>query len=90
MFCACIYVSKCFSAITDVSVDCLTQFYNKEVKDCIVSGVAHITKEDELDELADDNITEIVAFARDNLCMFALMENTLQHACDHKDKIDVT
>ena len=49
----------------------------QEVKDHIVSGVAHITKEDKSDKSADDSTTEIVTFTRDNLHMFALMANTL-------------
>ena len=49
----------------------------QEVKDHIVSGAALVTREDELDKLADDNVTEMVAFARDNPRTFALMANTL-------------
>ena len=47
----------------------------REVKDHIVSGTALVARE--LDKLADDNVTETVAFARDNLHTFALMANAL-------------
>ena len=49
----------------------------QEVKDHIVSGAAHFAREDKLDELADDNMTKRVVFARDNPYVFALMANTL-------------
>ena len=62
----------------------------QEVKDHIISGAAHVVREDELDELAVGDMTKTVAFARDNLCTFALMANALQPACDHKDEMDVT
>ena len=61
----------------------------QEVKENIVPGIAHITREDESDEAADDDMTEMVAFVRDNPCMFALMASTLQPACDHKDDMDI-
>ena len=64
----------------------------QEVKDCIVSGTTHVTREDELDELDElenDDMTEIVTFARDNPHMFALMANTLQPAHPHNDKMDI-
>ena len=48
----------------------------QKVKDHIVSGAAHITREDKSDESADDDMTETVAFARDNPHAFALMANT--------------
>ena len=41
----------------------------QEIKDHIVSGIAYITNEDESDESADDDTTEIVAFARDHVCL---------------------
>ena len=34
-------------------------------------------------------MTKIVTFARDNPRTFALMANTLQPTCDHKDEMDV-
>ena len=49
----------------------------QEVKDHIVSGTALVTREDKSDKLADDNVIETVAFARDNPRTFALMANTL-------------
>ena len=49
----------------------------QEVKDHIVSGVAHVMREDKSDKSADDDMTETVAFTRDNLHTFALMTNTL-------------
>ena len=49
----------------------------QEVKDHIISGAAHVMREDELDELGDDDMTETVAFARGNPCAFALMANAL-------------
>ena len=61
----------------------------QEVKDHIVSGTAHVVRENESDELADDNMTKTVTFATNNLGAFALMANTLQPTCDHKDKMDV-
>ena len=58
----------------------------QEVKDHIVSGAALVVREDELDELADDDVTETVAFARDNPRTFALMANALRPARDDKDE----
>ena len=49
----------------------------QEVKDHIMSDVAHIAREDKSDESADDNTTKMVTFARDNLCMLVLMANAL-------------
>ena len=49
----------------------------QEVKDHIVSGAALVAREDELDELADDDVTETVTFTRDNPHTFALMANAL-------------
>ena len=49
----------------------------QEVKDHIVLGTAHVTRKDESDESADDDMTETVTFARDNPHAFALMANTL-------------
>ena len=62
---------------------------SQEVKDHIISGAAHVVREDKLDELADDDMTKTVTFTRDNPCVFALMTNTLQPTCDHKDEMDV-
>ena len=62
----------------------------QEVKDCIVSGIAYIAREDKLDKSVDDNTTEKVTFTRDNPHMFALMVNTLWPAHDHKDEMDIT
>ena len=61
----------------------------QEVKDHIISGAAHVAREDESDKSADDDMTETVAFARDNPCAFTLMANTLQPTHDHKDEMDV-
>ena len=61
----------------------------QEVKDHIISDAAHVAREDESDKLADDDMTETVAFARDNPHAFALMANALQPTCDHKDEMDV-
>ena len=58
----------------------------QEVKDHIVSGAALVAREDESDESADDNVMEMVAFARDNPHTFALMANALQPTHDHKDE----
>ena len=58
----------------------------QEVKDHIVSNAALVTREDESDESVDDNVTEMVAFPRDNPCTLALMANTLRPARDHKDE----
>ena len=49
----------------------------QEVKDHIVSSAALVMREDKLDKLADDDVTETVAFARDNLHMFTLMAYAL-------------
>ena len=49
----------------------------QEVKDLIISGPAHVAREDESDE-SDDNMAETVAFARENPHTFVLMANTLQ------------
>ena len=59
------------------------------VKDHIVSSAAHVAREDELYESADDNMMETVAFTRDNLSAFTLMANALQPTHDHKDKMNV-
>ena len=48
----------------------------QEVKDLIVSGTAHVAREDKLDKL-DDNMAETVAFTRDNPHAFTLMANAL-------------
>ena len=61
----------------------------QEVKDHIISGIAHVVREDKSDESADDDMTEIVTFTRDILCAFALMANALQPTCDHKDEMDI-
>ena len=58
----------------------------QELKDHIVSGAALIAREDKSDKSADDNVTETVAFARDNPHTFALMANALRPAHDHKDE----
>ena len=39
-----------------------------------------------MDELADDDVTETVAFARENPRKFTLMANALRPARDHKDE----
>ena len=62
----------------------------QEVKDCIISGAAHVVREDELDGSADDDMTEIVVFTRDNPHTYALMANALQPVCDHRDKTNIT
>ena len=50
----------------------------QEVKDCIISDTAHVVREEEeSDKSADDDMTEIVTFARDNPCIFALMAQIL-------------
>ena len=49
----------------------------QEVKNHIVSGAAHVVREDKLDKLVDDNLTETVAFTRDNPRAFTLMANAL-------------
>ena len=54
------------------------------------TSLTSTAREGESDELVDDNMTKTAAFTRDNPCMFALMANTPQPACDHKDKIDVS
>ena len=59
-----------------VAEKCITDM-PQEVKDHIVSGAAHVAREDKLDESADDDMTKTVTFARDNLHTFALMANTL-------------
>ena len=59
-----------------VVVKCIADM-PQEVKDCNVSGTAHVAREDELDESENDDMTEIVTFARDNPHMFMLMTNTL-------------
>ena len=63
----------------------------QEVKDHIISGTAHVTRENESDELADYDMTKTVALTRDNphAHAFTLMANTLQPTCDHKDEMDV-
>ena len=68
-----------------VAVKCIADM-PQEVKDHIVSGAALVAREDELDKLADDDVTKTVAFARDNPCTFTLMANTLWPAHDHKDE----
>ena len=60
----------------------------QEVKDLIVSGAAHVVREDKLDKL-DNNMAETVTFARENPHMSVLMANTLQPTRDHKDKMDI-
>ena len=58
----------------------------QEVKDHIVSGAALIAREDESDESADDDVTETVAFARENPRTIALMANAPRPARYHKDE----
>ena len=71
-----------------VAAKCIADMPQK-VKDHIVSGTAHVMREEKSDELADDNMTKTVTFTRDNPHVFALMANTLQPTCDHKDKVDI-
>ena len=43
----------------------------QEVKDHIVSGTAHVIREDESDESENDDMTKIVTFARtNNVCIY--------------------
>ena len=59
---------------------------SQEVKYHIVSDTALVAREDESDESADDNVTKMVTFARDNPHTFTLMANALRPARDHKDE----
>ena len=81
-------VCFCCGCPGHVAAKCIAEM-PQEVKDHIISGTAYVTREDESDESVDDDMTEAVAFAKDNPHVFALMANTLRPTCDHKDKMDV-
>lgn len=80
-------VCFCCGRAGHVAAKCIADM-PQEIKDNIVSGAGLIAREDETKPT--EEVAKMVAFARDNPCMFALMANTLRSGYDHPNQPTIT